>query len=188
VCIAIELSLVLWGGLAFEVRHGDSFYEAVPIQVPAQIVPAMLLLYGSSSAHQALERQAGRRIAALQLSAVTLGGVVVAAAALVPAYAHPNAGTLNPLAGVSAFVGMYGIGLAASVLIDRRLAGIPSLVPVLAPLTFDPTRIPGHSWWSFVIPGDESRSLNPASLGWLIVGILLATIFVTRAPLLRRND
>ena len=186
-CVAIELSLAFWGGFTFQVHHGADFSEAVPVEVPAQIVPVMLLLYGVNSAHQGIERQAGRRLGVLQLIAVAGSGGIVAAAALIPANIHREVGTLHPLAAVSAFVGMYGVGLIAATLIDRRIAGIPAFVPVLAPLTLDPTRIPGSSWWSFVIPGDGSRALSPAAWVWFGLGVLLVTALANRAPLTRRR-
>lgn len=187
-CVVFELALPLAGGEPLRVWHGPSFTEGVPNHLILQIVPVMLLLYALDSEHHLLERGAARSLIVPRIAATVGGGLIVALAALVPSFAYPIRHTLHPLASVAALVGMYGIGSIAACFIDRRLAGLVAYIPVLAPLTFDPTRIPGHSWWSFVIPGDQSRDLTPAWLFWGCAGVALFSVLASRAPLLGARE
>ena len=187
-CVAFELALPLAGGDPFRVWHGPEFTEGVPNHLILQIVPVMLLLYTVDSEHHLLECGAARSLFVPRVTAIAGGGLLVALAALVPSFAYPIWHTLHPLASVAAFVGMYGIGLVAACIIDRRLAGLIAFVPVLAPLTFDPTGMPGHDWWSFVIPGDQSGQLAPAWWVWACAGVTLFAMLGSRAPVLSSHD
>jgi hypothetical protein len=182
VAVIFELSLSVWGSAAVLIRHDPTFMEAVPVAVLAQIVPVMLITYTVSSAHADLEFGAARALWPWRLAGAALAGGATATAAVVPCLVIGQTGTLSRWAPVTGFAGLLGIALLASLIIDRRLAGLFALVPVLAPMATDPNTIPGAAAWSFLIPGDGQGGTSPFVLGWSLAGII-AVALAPRLPL-----
>lgn len=182
--VIFELSLSVWGSAALLVRHEPTFLEAVPVAVLAQIVPVMLITYTVSSAHADLEAAAARALWPWRLASASLAGAVTAAAAVVPCIVIGQTGTLSRWAPATGFAGLLGIALVASLIVDRRLAGLFALVPIVAPLATDPNSIPGATIWSFLIPGDGQGGTSPFAFGWVAAGIVAVAV-APRLPLSR---
>lgn len=165
--VAVEFSMLAWAWRAFKVPH-EGLLIAVPLAVPAQMLTVAIALYSTSSAFRALEASAHRSLVMPRL--MTLGiqaGAILAPTAFV-CVVIGDSGTLGVYAPLKALLGAWGLGLIGSFVIDRRLAGLIGLVPLVAPLVLNPHGRPFASVWAFATAKDAD------STAWLTAGALFA--------------
>lgn len=185
-CLIWEGSLLIWGSPAIVIAHGGTAI-AVPLIVLAQIVPSMLMVYASGSRTQSLEQLAGRQMWPWRLLTSACLGVVVAAAALAVSLALGPRGTMSVYAAPVTLAGLYGCGLCAATVVDRRLAGAIGTLPLLVPLTLSVDRLPLVELWSFAISARGVHQTVLVAGCWLVAGILCSTALGGRWPLRPRK-
>lgn len=177
--VALELSLPLWAGRAFKVTH-DMVLRAVPLAVPIQFLIVALLLYVVASEFSRMERVAARPMRAYQLvlwvtiAAPVLGATVIASVLI------GDSGTLGALAPLKALVGLWGIGLIATTLMDRRVAGIVPIAAIILPMILSPNVMPGVQFWGFVMEPDSELLSWGTAIGLLVAGVWVHTFWSDR--------
>lgn len=166
--VVFELSLPLWAYPAMKV-HYDDYFEAVPLAVSCQFIPAGLVAYVTGSTLDELETQAARGLSAYRFAAIAIPFSTATFSLLFSCLVIGEAGTLDTLAPVRAMIGLVGIALAATLLMDRRLAVIIPAAVAIYPLVFDPRTIPLLAFT--VNPDPETGWLVPAVLAVLFTGL-----------------
>jgi|GEM_PF-7047241 len=168
--VAIELTLPLWAGRAYVVAH-EGYLRAVPLAVPAQFLVVALLLYTASSGFARMDRLAARRMPVCQLIAWAASAAPVVAAALSSAAIMGDTGTIGALAPLKALLGLWGAGLLAAAAVDRRVAGVVPVLPLLLPMV-SPAAVPGIELWGFAMEPDESAPAWAVAAGLLCLGVV----------------
>ncbi|MET3175962.1 UNVERIFIED_ORG: hypothetical protein ABIB52_003835 [Arthrobacter sp. UYCu721] len=165
----LELSLTLWAGKAFKISHLD-YHRAVPIAVPIQFLLVAILLYSVSSAFAPMERLASRPMRRHQAlmwlcqSALVFGSLALACLII------GDTGNVGTYAPIKALAGLWGIGLLASTLLDRRVAGVLPVGAVILPFVLDPGRVPGVEVWGFTTEPTDDPLAWITALGFLCAG------------------
>lgn len=177
--ILIELSLPLWAGRAFKITH-DDYLRAVPIAVPVQFFIVALLLYTVASNFSRMDRLSARRIGVYELAMWTTLAIPVFAATLAASLMIGDSGNLGALAPVKALMGLWGIGLIATALIDRRVAGVIPIAGILLPMVLSPAAIPGVEFWGFVIEPETSPAAWLTACVLLVLGVASHTRWTER--------
>jgi hypothetical protein len=177
--VAFEASLANWGAKAFNVRHADEFF-AVPLAVPAQFIGAVIVLYATGSAHDELERHSSRAIwvpRTINLAVLILSGGLTLALSCV---ALGAAGTLDAFAPLRAYLGLVGVGLLTSLILDRHLAGIGAAAFAMFPIIFDPSAVPGGSIFGFIVTSPEDPQVWLTPIVLLLCGVLSSVLSPNR--------
>lgn len=167
VVVCLELSLSLWAGRAFKISHLE-YHRAVPIAVPIQFLLVAILLYSVGSAFAPMERLASRSMRTQQGLIWVAQSVLVFGSLTLACFLIGDTGNVGTFAPVKALVGLWGIGLIASALLDRRVAGVVPVCAVIFPFVLDPGRVPGVEVWGFVM--EPTDGLVP----WITASVLLA--------------
>lgn len=176
--VTIELTLPLWAAPALKIAH-DGHLRVVPLAVPAQIIIVALLLYTVSSAFHALERQAARSMRIEQAALWLIIAPPVLASTLVASILIGDSGNLGTLAPLKAVIGMWGIGLASSGIIDRRLAGVIPALALVLPALVSPSALAGSDAWGFAFAPDDSPVAWLTACGALAVGVAVHIFMAT---------
>lgn len=184
---AFELTLPLWAGNVLAFNH-EGYFEAVSLSVVVQFVPVFLLVYSSRSPLYELESLSTRRLWPLGLASILLSVAPAAIIATALSSLEGATGTLNWDARVIAFLGMLGMGLTASFFMDHRLAPVVALLPVIAPMTTNPSALPLQEVWNFVAPGDGTGTRSLVAVAWLLGGLALRTWGDARGIALSRGN
>lgn len=183
----IELTLLLWGKYAIVASHGG-YFEEVPLAVPAQFLVVAPLLFATGSEFRGFERLAAVPLWWPRTITTLVSLAIVGSIAAFVSFEIGNPGTIGTPAPVRTFIGMYGVGLVASVFVDRRVASLAALAPVVGPLTINPLLVPGNEVWNFAIttPGDHVSWI--VAMGWFAVGLVLHVRFehINFHPISRR--
>lgn len=171
-----ELSLAGWADRAFKVSH-DTYLRAVPVAVPIQVVLVAILLYTVSSEFQEMERLASRPMRTHQAAIWAGQGFIVFGSLVLACLLIGDSGNIGMFAPIKALAGLWGIGLLASSLVDRRIAGVVPVIAVVLPFVLDPNRVPGVALWGFVVEPTDSLAAWLTALGLLVLGLLAHTAF-----------
>lgn len=179
ITIAVELSLPLWAWRAFKVTH-DMSVRAVPIAVPAQFLVVALVLYVVASEFRGTERLAARPMRAYQVLLLLVVAVPLLGAATLASTLIGDTGTLGSFGPLKALIGLWGVGLIATTLLDRRVAGVVPIAGIILPMVLNPDVVPGVEVWGFALEPDSSLTAWWTSVGLFIVGAGVHTIWSDR--------
>ncbi len=177
--VALELSLPLWAARAFKVSH-DAYMSAVPIAVLAQFLVVALLLYTVESRFALMGRLAARNMQVWQLVAWIALAVPVLIATSIASVAIGDTGNVGVFAPLKALLGMWGIGLISSALMDRRIAGVIPVIGILLPFILSPVEVPGVQIWGFAFEPDTSFGSWFTAIALLVAGVVGQTFWSDR--------
>lgn len=167
-----ELSLPLWAARAFKISH-EGYLRAVPIAVPLQFLAVALLLYTVASSFSRMDRLAARPMRLYQLGSWAALAAPVLAATAAACLWIGDSGNLGTFAPLKALIGLWGIGLLASAVLDRRVACIVPVVGILLPMVISPAAVPGVEYWGFALELDSSPAAWLTALTLLGLGVFV---------------
>jgi hypothetical protein len=171
VVLVFQLSLPFWATAAIKFTH-ENFFVALPIAVIVQFIPIALIIFTTDSNSAELELLSSRRLYPRRFLVITIASLIGTGSALAAGCALGTPGSLPWTAPASTFAGMLGLALLASLVVDRRLAGLVAIVPIIIPMAIDPSPIPGSKFWSFITPEIDPLENSIIAVSWLAVGIL----------------
>jgi len=167
--LLIEGVLLLWGGPLLTSRHGD-FAVTLPLAVPAQVLPVMLIVASGYSEHFWLEENASRRLVLPRLLGFLIGFIPVLLMSLLVSHIHNTGSTLAWYAPAAGLIGAVGMSLCVAPLFGFRMAGVFSVIPLTSLLIVDPTTILGYEFWCFLASTETWSNAAVPGL-WLITGL-----------------
>ncbi|QNE46126.1 hypothetical protein F1C58_03845 [Glaciihabitans sp. INWT7] len=180
--VIIDLLLGAFATPAIVITHGNDVSE-IPLLVIFQFLPVAFCLYGLGTSGAGIEATSARRIWILRcITALTLSSLMIGLSAL-ESLRIGAPGSLGIFAPVRAEIGLIGVGLLSTMILDRRIAGIVPIVFVLLPVVVFPRPDLGGQFWGFVMFDTNSAASWTVAIALWFMGMVGYTAFFREARL-----
>lgn len=157
----------LWAQLALKLSFPGSF-TSVPLSLLLVFLPISALVYSVKTGMHDWETQAARNLFGGALTVFLCQSFVIFPTIVLVAPAAATQSNLGGMALIRTALGVWGLSLLLSLVLDPRLAGSLSSVAILVPFLVDSSSAPLGEIWGFALAPDASQ------MSWVVSGMLFA--------------